>query len=617
MKGNLGEIRMFAGDYVPKNWMPCTGQTLQIASNMSLFATIENTFGGDGKTTFMLPNLQDRAVVGLNENWEEIPRVYLSNTAGQDSFTLSSENMPAHNHTIKTDSLTVDSQLEGSVAMGANSGTANSDATSGAYPAALTSNANGYCSASAATSNLNQIDATKSGELTLSGDVTLASTGSATPTTVDNHQPCMKMNYIICVDQGTDGGQSAIIGSVLLSGAVHLNNGFPAVYQNTMVCNGDPIMIQQNSALQSVIGNTYGQATSQNFFIPDLQGRSAVQQGTPTKAGMTAVTLGEKVGSPTLSIGADNLPAHTHTPTSTLNLTNNLTFSAAPAVSHIPAVFDTPYDNNLAKATQFASTSNASMAASKIAVSGSVELSGSLTSSETGVPTTEGGISSYSPYIGVNMGIVFSGITPSNAQNEGTMGEIRLFAGSTAPAGWEFCKGQLLSINSYSGMFEIFDTLYGGDGRSTFALPDLRGCIPVGVDANNLFSELGKVIGHSETTLKADQLPAHTHTVTQGLSLEDSLAISVTQKGSQDAATENSPVGNYFAKASGEARYIGSEAPTNAGGVTPIDFTKDEITFSGEPIVEDTGSAKPFSNFMPGLGLNYIICMVGVFPSRG
>src|SRR5712671_567290 len=88
------------------------------------------------------------------------------------------------------------------------------------------------------------------------------------------------------------------------------------------------------------------------------------------------------------------------------------------------------------------------------------------------------------------------------------LGEIRMFAGNFAPAGWMFCEGQLLSIADYDTLFNLIGTTYGGDGQSTFALPDLRGRLPIHQGANFTLAQNG---GVEQVTLTLNQIPAHTH----------------------------------------------------------------------------------------------------------
>ncbi len=159
------------------------------------------------------------------------------------------------------------------------------------------------------------------------------------------------------------------------------------------------------------------------------------------------------------------------------------------------------------------------------------------------------------------------------------IGEIRIFAGNFAPAGWAFCEGQLLPISENETLFQLIGTTYGGDGESTFALPDMRGRLPIHLGNGFILAETG---GAEEITLTVNQIPAHSHVL---------LA-------SQAAATDGLPREKVLAQA--VPLIYSEEAPTanmNAQAITA------------------TGGSEPHTNFQPYLCLNYIISLFGIFPS--
>ena len=165
---------------------------------------------------------------------------------------------------------------------------------------------------------------------------------------------------------------------------------------------------------------------------------------------------------------------------------------------------------------------------------------------------------------------------------EAYIGTILLFAGNFAPKGWEFCNGQILPIARYSALFSLLGTTYGGDGTTTFALPDLRGRVPVhaGQGTGLAAHPLGQAFGAEQVTLTTAQLPAHTHATNFTLPV-DELPMGTTP-------TPSSPIG-YNAAA--------GAAPT------PVQSLP-------------TGGSMPVSIVPPSLALNYIICNYGIFPSR-
>jgi microcystin-dependent protein len=160
------------------------------------------------------------------------------------------------------------------------------------------------------------------------------------------------------------------------------------------------------------------------------------------------------------------------------------------------------------------------------------------------------------------------------------VGEIRMFAGNFAPAGWMFCEGQLLPISENETLFQLIGTTYGGDGQSTFALPDLRGRIPIHQGNGFILAEQG---GAEEITLTVSQIPAHGHPL---------LASSVT-------GDQVNPAGNVPANSFNVTPYINSAPDGNmaASAIAPI------------------GGSQPHTNFQPYLCVDFIISLFGIFPS--
>lgn len=159
------------------------------------------------------------------------------------------------------------------------------------------------------------------------------------------------------------------------------------------------------------------------------------------------------------------------------------------------------------------------------------------------------------------------------------VGEVRMFAGNFAPAGWMFCEGQLLPISEYETLFQLIGTTYGGDGESTFALPDLRGRIPIHQGNGFILAETG---GAEEITLTVGQIAAHSHPM---------LA-------SGQAASDRNISAQVLAQALTNI-YI-NDAPSAA--LRP-------------QAVAATGGSQPHTNFQPYLCINFIISLFGIFPS--
>jgi microcystin-dependent protein len=162
------------------------------------------------------------------------------------------------------------------------------------------------------------------------------------------------------------------------------------------------------------------------------------------------------------------------------------------------------------------------------------------------------------------------------------VGEIRMFAGNFAPAGWMFCEGQLLPISDYETLFNLIGTTYGGDGQSTFALPDLRGRLPIHQGGGFTLAENG---GVEQVTLGVPQIPAHSHPY---------LATT-------NVAGATSPTGNVLAQITGGSFLYFANPGSSAMAANSISAT---------------GGSQPHSNFQPYLCINFIISLFGVFPSQ-
>lgn len=165
------------------------------------------------------------------------------------------------------------------------------------------------------------------------------------------------------------------------------------------------------------------------------------------------------------------------------------------------------------------------------------------------------------------------------------VGEIRIFAGNFAPAGWMMCSGQILPISEFETLFNLIGTTYGGDGQSTFALPDLQSRVPIHQGQGFTLAENG---GVETVTLTASQIPAHTHPAL--------------------AATEGNsgPAGAYWSTDPG-----GSVAAY----VIPVNGMNPDVSINPDAIVSSGGS-QPHDNMQPYLTLNFIISLFGIFPSQ-
>ena len=160
------------------------------------------------------------------------------------------------------------------------------------------------------------------------------------------------------------------------------------------------------------------------------------------------------------------------------------------------------------------------------------------------------------------------------------VGEIRMFAGSFAPLGWMFCEGQLLPISENETLFQLIGTTYGGDGQSTFALPDLRGRVPIHQGNGFILAETG---GAEEITLTVNQIPAHSHPLI----------------GSSSTGSTSLPENALLAKSTTNTPYspFDPDVSMRPNAISPV------------------GGSQPHTNFQPYLCFNFIISLFGLFPS--
>ncbi|WP_459211232.1 phage tail protein [Aquimarina rhabdastrellae] len=182
---------------------------------------------------------------------------------------------------------------------------------------------------------------------------------------------------------------------------------------------------------------------------------------------------------------------------------------------------------------------------------------------------------------------------------EGMIGEVRLFAGNFAPRTWAFCEGQLLAISSNTALFSILGTIYGGDGRTSFALPDLRGRVPIGPGTGPGLSTYreGQRGGVETVTLNSLQIPSHTHAHTFNVNSGN--------------ATISTPVPGSTIATPG----VGSGRSFSPG--LGFNASSPDTTLNNNSIViGNTGGSQAHENRQPWLSLYYIICLQGIFPSR-
>lgn len=169
--------------------------------------------------------------------------------------------------------------------------------------------------------------------------------------------------------------------------------------------------------------------------------------------------------------------------------------------------------------------------------------------------------------------------------SEPFVGEIRMFAGNFAPRGWAFADGQLLAVSQNDALFSLYGTIYGGDGRNTFGLPDLRGRVPIHAGSGPGLSprRLGSKAGAENVTLTVNHIPNHSHPL----------------QGSSILGTTESPIGKVPAMGGSNFYTDGSVSTPMAGSA-----------------VSNTGGSRSHTNLMPTLCVNFIVALFGIYPSR-
>jgi microcystin-dependent protein len=179
--------------------------------------------------------------------------------------------------------------------------------------------------------------------------------------------------------------------------------------------------------------------------------------------------------------------------------------------------------------------------------------------------------------------------------SEQYLGEIRIMSFNFPPKGWAFCNGQQLPINQNQALFALLGTMYGGNGQTNFALPNLQGRTPIHISNSHI---LGEAAGQSSVTVSVQQLPAHTHFV---------------------SASSTTPPATAQNAAPGTAKtFAQANASLQGGQTTPVSIYGDAANLAAfsPAAVSSVGGSQAHNNMMPYLTLNFCIALVGIFPTR-
>jgi len=318
------------------------------------------------------------------------------------------------------------------------------------------------------------------------------------------------------------------------------------------LCDGQLLPIGQNQALFALLGTTYGGDGETTFGVPDLRGQVPIHRG-------DGHAVGEATGASSVTLDAARMPQHAHA----------LAGTAASGTTANPTNAFLAGVNNLYTAPA------------------------SLTTMSPGSVTTVGGGQPHDnmmPYLALSFCVALEGSAPAAGGAASTpqpyLGEVRMLTGSSVPAGWVPCDGQLLAIAGNETLFELIGTTYGGDGEESFALPNLQSRVPIhrGTGPDGIAYPIARMAGSEEVALTVQQIPAHTHPLTASIA----------------DGTVRTPGGTVLAQApTGISPYI-EDAPTSSmalGAITPA------------------GGGEPHENTQPFLCINYVISLSGTFPT--
>jgi microcystin-dependent protein len=327
------------------------------------------------------------------------------------------------------------------------------------------------------------------------------------------------------------------------------------------LCDGHTLQIDGNEALFGVLGTTFGGDETEGWFaLPDLKGRVPIGAG--QGQGLSNRPLGNAGGAETVALGPDQMPDHYH----------SIVASSDGQSSQSP--------------------SGAVAAAGNAVRIYAVEAPGSDMAGASMAPIGGGQPhENMQPFLAVNFIISTYGAAPTAPVDPGNpfIGEIRMMAGGAVPAGWAACAGQMMPLAQYTMLFVLLGTLYGGNGKTTFALPDMTDVVPVGAGQGDGLSprDLGQTGGSEAVSLIGSEMPSHGHAM----------------RAAAVPATSAEPVA--------EAAFAISE-----GGNAYSSSTEGLATLATQAVTA-TGGGLAHNNLQPYQAVNYCIALEGDFPPRG
>lgn len=295
--GMIGEIRLFAGNFAPLNWAFCDGTVYNINNYSAFYAYIGTSYGGDGQTTFAVPDLRDKLAVGMGQS-SGLSNYVIGQQGGSNTVTYNVTNLPAHTHTVTVNT---------------SQNTSDKDTPVGNLPAITTGNTYGTTANAQMGTNSLSI-----------GNLSVAGGGQPQ----NNIQPYLGINYIICMEGQYNTPVDPYLGEVKLTASGQVPDYW-------LPCDGRLLQIIQYQALYALLGTTYGGNGTTNFALPDLRGKVPISRGTSTTG--SVYVLGQTGGTETETLTVAQMAAHTHTTSATMGVYSGVGNSNTP-VNNYPAI---------------------------------------------------------------------------------------------------------------------------------------------------------------------------------------------------------------------------------------------------------------------------------------
>lgn len=367
--------------------------------------------------------------------------------------------------------------------------------------------------------------------------------------------------------------------------------------ENWLVCNGDTVQIREYMQLFSIIDIKYGGDGSVYFNLPDL--RSQVPIGSGKGEGLTNRNIGDHGGAETIWLRRENITGHVHDTEVTTPVFKGKLTPKASTESDVSSPINA-YPGK-APGDFYSEEYSIEMGVNKVEFSIIEPAAVEIEDSGIFNPAPHNNMM---PFLTVNYIICHSGWYPEREkQMPGTLGEIRLTGGIYAPGNWRLCLGQVLNKDEYTELHNIIGELYGGDGKSTFLLPDIRGRGPLG-QGGSYFPQQGIKAGTETESLKQEQIPLHTHNVKYTSPV---FAGNVGLRASVDADTDYPK--NCYPGDNMQDYY--SESPDTVMADCEVDIVTIQPL---DVIVQASGDSYPHNNMQPYLTVNYMICVKGDKP---